>query len=125
MRAMDADLTQRKTARTMSLISLHCICLAEKIAVRGRPKIVICACKCAHTFFELYSPNCVGTQLEVLTIKIYVYIYYIYCKIDKKATIQCSTCYGSDIKAIKLFCSGYICFGIVRHLIRPYNKMSV
>ena len=32
----------------------------------------------AHTFFELCMPNYVGTQLEILTIKIYVYIYDIY-----------------------------------------------
>ena len=33
VRATAADRTQRKTARTMSL---HCICLVEKIAVRGQ-----------------------------------------------------------------------------------------
>ena len=34
--------------------------------------MAICARERAHTFFELYIPNYVGTQLEVLTIKIYV-----------------------------------------------------
>ena len=33
VRAMSADRTQLKTARTMSL---HCTCVVEKIAVRGQ-----------------------------------------------------------------------------------------
>ena len=42
---------------------------------------------------------------------IYIYIYmYIYVYIY--------------IYAIKLSCSGYMCFGIARHLIRPYNKIT-
>ena len=52
-------------------MSLHRTCLVEKIAVRGQ-KILIRARERAHTFFELYVQNYVGTQLEVLTIKIYI-----------------------------------------------------
>ena len=60
--------------------------------------------------------------LKVIYIYIYIYTYIYTVRLTRK--LRCSaTCYGSDIKAIKLFCSGYICFGIVRHLIRPYNKM--
>ena len=58
---------------------------------------------------QLERPNIHATTLYRLLLL---------CKIDKKATIQCSTWNGSDVKAIKLFCSGYICFGIVRHLIQ-------
>ena len=38
---------------------------------------MICARERAHTFFELCMQNYVGTQLEVMTIKIYVYILYL------------------------------------------------
>ena len=65
----------------------------------SRPKIAICARERAHTFFELYNPNYVGTQLKVLTIKIYIYIIYnidyidyiyIYIYIDCSVyTVQC------------------------------------
>ena len=53
-------------------MSLYRTCLVEKIAVRGQ-KVRFAR---ANTFFELCMPNYVGTQLEVLTIKIYIYIIY-------------------------------------------------
>ena len=59
-------------------ISLHLTCLVDKIAVRGQ-KLRFARAR-AHTFFELYNPNYVGTQLEVLTIKIYIYIYIDACR---------------------------------------------
>ena len=44
---------------------------------------MICARVRAHTFFELCMQNYVGTQLEVMTMKIDVYIYiYIISNID-------------------------------------------
>ena len=70
--AMAADRIQRKTARTMSL---HRICLVDKIADRGQK--LRFARASAYTFFELCVQNYVDTQLEVLTIKIYIYILYI------------------------------------------------
>ena len=71
VRAMSADCIQRKNART---ISLHRTCVVEKILFAAKN----CDLR-AHTFFELCMQNYVGTQLEVMTIKLYVYIYiYIY-----------------------------------------------
>ena len=69
VRATAADRTLRKNARTMSL---HCIYLVDKIAVRGQK--LRFARERTHTFYEFYNPNYVGTQLEVLTIEIYMYI---------------------------------------------------
>ena len=40
-------------------------------------KIAICARDHTHIIFELCMPNYVGAQLQVFTIKIYMYIIYI------------------------------------------------